>query len=318
VGTRENQNNEIGVPLTLLSVQNEDFCVVEMGMRAKGEIEWLSYIAEPEMAIITSSGTSHIERLGSKENIFMAKTEILKYTKAFAILPNTRDFCELDCKNLKKIHVGNNTECCLSEIEQTNEELKFKINGKEFLIRSTLSHNAQNALFAYAVGKNYGLTDEEVKKGLMNWKQHENRGGLFFYKGVKVISDCYNASYESVIGAISSLSQQGNNGCKIAVLLGDMLELGENSPALHYAVGEYFADAGVDMIVSFGERAEKIADGFASKRGEENVLRFSDRSDALAPAKALAELLSEGDVLILKASRMIAAERVAEELKKLL
>jgi UDP-N-acetylmuramoyl-tripeptide--D-alanyl-D-alanine ligase len=164
-----------------------------------------------------------------------------------------------------------------------------------------------------------GIDPERIRRGLAAYRPVGLRQQMADVKGIKIISDCYNASPESMRAAAAVITTVAShrNGKKVA-LLGDMLELGENSPALHYAVGEYFADAEIDLLVSFGERAEKIADGFASKCGEDKVLRFPDRSDALAPAKALAAVLAEGDVLILKASRMIAAERVADELKKLL
>ena len=115
---------------------------------------------------------------------------------------------------------------------------------------------------------------------------------------------------------LTSVASRRNG--KTVALLGDMLELGSSSADLHFAVGKYFAEAGIDRLVSFGERAEKIADGFASVKGDDLVCRFPDRSDATAPARALADILEAGDTLILKASRLIAAERVAAELKNLL
>jgi len=180
-------------------------------------------------------------------------------------------------------------------------------------------HNVAAALAGVAVGCMLGIDSERIRRGLAAYRTVGLRQQMTDVGGVKIICDCYNASPESMKAAASVLSTVAShrNGRKIA-LLGDMLELGQKSPELHYAAGIVFAEAGTDVLVSFGERAEKIADGFASVCGEERVLRFKDRSDPTAPAEALKRILEPGDTLILKASRMIAAERVAEELKKLL
>jgi UDP-N-acetylmuramoyl-tripeptide--D-alanyl-D-alanine ligase len=329
--TEGNFNSVIGLPMSLLTLPDDaDFAVLEMGMTGPGEIKLLSDIACPEIGVITTIGTAHMELLGSRENIASAKLEIKSSLAEDGHLLLCGGEPLLANESVKDNRVSyfstddKNSDYFACKITADEAGMTFDASCKgeiiyDLEIPAIGKHNVAAALAGVAVGRMVGIDTERIRRGLAAYRPVGLRQQMAEIKGIKIISDCYNASPESMRAAAAVLSTVAShrNGKKVA-LLGDMLELGENSPALHYAVGEYFADAGIDIIVSFGERAEKIADGFASKRGEENVLRFPDRSDALSPAKALADLLSEGDVLILKASRMIAAERVAEELKKLL
>ncbi len=306
-GTQGNYNNEIGVPLTVLSTNNEKFCVVEMGMRARGEIEWLSYISEPDLSVVTSCGTSHIETLGSAENIFKAKMEILKSTKSCCVLPSEISFREYECGSLKKILVGKYGEYYATDVKSSEETVSFKINGYDFSIESTYRHNAENALFAYAVGWYYGLTDAEIKRGLEKWRQRENRGGVLYYRGIKIINDCYNASYESVLSAISSLADLKKENTKAAVLLGDMLELGEMAEQLHYNVGVFCKQKKIDKLFAIGNYAKDIILGY----GEGDVL---DNEEGIAE-KAIKEL-KEGDILLVKASHAMNFEKIIENMRE--
>ena len=305
-GTEKNHNNEIGVPLTLLSAQNVDFCVVEMGMRALGEIEWLAYLSEPELSVITSCGTAHIERLGSIENVFKAKTEILKYTKKACVLPCEKGFIEFDVGELNKILVGEGGNCFCEGIRRKEGQINFQINGQELTINSIYEHNAKNAVFAYAVGKYYGLSDSEIREGLKKWKPSENRGEIFYYKGVTVINDCYNASYESMISAISSLPALVNGNCRIAVLLGDMLELGKDAERLHKCVGACCKEQKVDMLFATGKYAKHYLNGYDG--GTE--LQYDEIKDTVF------NILEPGDVLLVKASHAMNFEKITNDLRE--
>ena len=329
--TEGNFNSVIGLPMSLLTLpEDADFAVLEMGMTGPGEIKLLSDIACPEIGVITTIGTAHMELLGSRENIAAAKLEIkssLAENGHLLLCGNEPLLADEGKKDARVSYFStddNNSDFFAAKITSDVGGMTFDAYCKgeviyDLEIPAIGKHNVAAALAGVAVGLMVGIDTERIRRGLAAYRPVGLRQQMADIKGIKIISDCYNASPESMRAAAAVLSTVAShrNGKKIA-LLGDMLELGKNSPDLHYAVGEHFADSGVDLLVTFGERAEKIADGFASKCGEEKVLRFSDRSDAQAPAKALVQILREGDVLILKASRMIAAERVAEELKKLL
>ncbi len=328
--TEGNFNSTVGLPMSLLTLpEDADFAVLEMGMTGPGEIKLLSDIAEPEIGVITTIGTAHMELLGSRENIAAAKLEIKSSLAADGqlLICGNEPLLENEWKKDERVRY-------FSADDKTADYLAYNINSDEsgmtfdascrgkmiydLEIPAVGKHNVAAALAGVAVGCMIGIDSERIRRGLAAYRTVGLRQQMTDVAGIKIITDCYNASPESMRAAASVLSTVAShrNGKKIA-LLGDMLELGNQSPELHYAAGVAFAEAGTDMVVSFGERAEKIADGFASVRGEKSVMRFPDRSDAQAPAKALFEIMRPGDTLILKASRLIAAERVAEELKKM-
>ena len=328
--TEGNFNSTIGLPMSLLTLPADaDYAVLEMGMTGPGEIKLLSDIAEPEIGVITTIGTAHMELLGSRENIAAAKLEIKSSLAKDGklLLCGNEPLLQDEWKKDARVHY-------FSTDDKTSDYLAFNIKSDEsgmtfdascrgrllydLEIPAVGKHNVAAALAGVAVGLMLGIDSERIRRGLAAFRSVGFRQQMTDVGGIKIITDCYNASPESMRAAASVLSTVAShrNGKKIA-LLGDMLELGERSPQLHFEAGVAFANAGTDLLLSFGERAEKIADGFASVCGEEKVMRFSDRSDAVSPAKALFGILRPGDTLILKASRLIAAERVAEELKKM-
>lgn len=329
--TEGNFNSTVGLPMSLLTLpEDADFAVLEMGMTGPGEIKLLSDIAEPEIGVITTIGTAHMELLGSRENIAAAKLEIRSSLSenGHLLLCGNEPLLENEWRHDGRVSYFSadvtNVDYHAYNITSDEGGMTFDAScrGRMFYdleIPVIGKHNVAAALAGIAVGCMIGIDEERIRRGLAAYRPVGLRQQMADVCGVRIISDCYNASPESMRAAASVLSTVASHRSgKTVALLGDMLELGLKSPELHYAVGEAFADAGIDLLVSFGERAENIADGFASICGEDKVLRFKDRSDASAPARALAEVLESGDTLLLKASRMIAAERVAEELKKLL
>ncbi len=329
--TEGNFNSVIGLPMSLLTLpEDADYAVLEMGMTGPGEVKLLSDIAVPEIGVITTIGTAHMELLGSRENIAKAKLEIKSSLseEGVLLLCGNEPLLEKEWKTDKRVRYFS-TDAKTSDYHAyniTSDEAGMTFDAScrgrmiyDLEIPTIGKHNVAAALAGVAVGCILGLDDDRIRRGLAAYRTVGFRQQMTDAGGIKIITDCYNASPESMRAAAAVLSTVAShrNGRTVAVL-GDMLELGENSPELHYAVGVTFAEAGTDILLSFGERAEKIADGFASKAGEAKVLRYKNRADALTPAKALAELLEPGDTVIFKASRMIAAERIAEELKKLL
>ena len=329
--TEGNFNSTVGLPMSLLTLpEDADYAVLEMGMTGPGEIKLLSDIASPEIGVITTIGTAHMELLGSRENIAKAKLEIkssLAENGHLLLCGNEPLLADEGKKDPRVSYFSadaQNIEYYAYNISNYEGGMTFDASclGNHLYdleIPAIGKHNVAAALAGIAVGFMMGLDEERIRRGILAYRSVGLRQQMTDVGGVRIISDCYNASPESMRAAASVLTSVAShrNG-KTVALLGDMLELGASSAELHYSVGKYFADAGVDRLVSFGERAEKIADGFASVKGEDCVSRFPDRSDATAPARALAEILEAGDTLILKASRLIAAERVAAELKNLL
>lgn len=307
-GTRENENNEIGVALTLLSIKNEDFCVVEMGMRGLGEIKWLSYIAEPYIAVITNCGTAHLGRLGSRDNIFKAKTEIFEYTDGFALMPSDDRFKALKIPQ-KTVFVGENGDICAKNITQKDNKINFDIVCEAgvyegFEIKTVAQHDVNNASYAFAVCRIIGVDVEAIKKGLSKFENVGLRQRLEYVENIEVLVDCYNASYESMVSAVvSAVEYAKSKNKRCAVVLGDMQELGENDADFHREIGRICKSCGVSKLYSAGENAEMYLYGF------EGGIMAKCKEDL---ARIILKELNEEYVLLVKASRKCQFEKIVE------
>ena len=313
VGTYKNQNNEFGVPITLLEGQKCEFNVIEMGMRGLGQIDWLSSLCEPEISVITNVGSAHIEMLGSKENIFKAKTEILTYTKSFAILPYDERFGKFKNSKFKTIFVGNggDLECLNYRFIDNEIEFDIKCFGNQFSdfkIQSFSLHNITNSMFAIAVGIACGVNISDIKDSLWSYKGEKMREEIIQINGLTVINDCYNASYESMKSAIFNLKKYCEIKEKAAnVIIGDMLELGQASCELHYRIGEMAKDCGIKKLIAIGEYADNVLDGYMGG------IKCKTVNEA---AEFVRENLCENDVLLIKASRAMRLEKILCEMRK--
>ena len=311
IKTNKNENNEIGVPITLLKAINNDFCVVEMGMRGPNEIRYLSNICEPEASIITNVGTSHLEKLKSEENIFKAKMEILENTKKLAIIPYDKRFLNYNYDKIIPIFVGKDIRYC--ELKYTDHGMEFsvdyfgeKING--FNIEGFNLCNVTNALFAVAIGKNYQVPNDSIIEGLNKFKSENLHGEIVIIKGITIILDCYNASYESVKASLFSLKKYSEIKRKTSyLLLGDMLEIGEKSEEFHYRIGELAKDLSIKNVFATGTYAKNTLDGFIGGELVENDMSLSE--------KILASL-GENDVILVKGSRKMKLEKIIEQMKE--
>lgn len=308
-GTYENQNNEIGVALTLLSIKNEEICVVEMGMRGLGEINWLSYISEPNVSLITNCGKAHIGILGNEDNIYKAKTEILNYTKEYAILPNEDRFKKIDNIKLKKIYIGNNGNYNAKNIKAEKHGFSFDINEcQNIKITGIYEHNIYNALNAYAVGRIFDVEDGLIKKGLEDYCQGNGRGKILTVRGREIIDDSYNASYESMSEALKSLSKYAKTNIKKPfALLGDMLELGKNSCEYHCNIGELCRKLEIEKIYVYGRFSKEYISGFG---GGVEIKDFSEIS------KIIINETDENCVVLVKASNAMRFDKIVEELRE--
>ncbi|MGB9976749.1 UDP-N-acetylmuramoyl-tripeptide--D-alanyl-D-alanine ligase [Thermovenabulum sp.] len=318
-----NFNNEIGLPLTLFNLEaHHDFGVLEMGMSGLGEIRRMSSIVEPEIAIITNIGVSHIEKLGSKENIAKAKLEVVEFLKDDGVLILNADSPELYAKKghipKKVIYFGVEK----GEVKGKNPRfledggMEFEIEGifgnHLFKIPLLGLHNVYNAIAAITAGFIIGLEAERIQEGLSRVSSTKRR--LEFKKtntGKVIIDDCYNASPDSMKAALEVLEKVGTRKTKAAVL-GDMLELGDISTDAHLEVGAFVA-AKVDKLIAVGERAKNIAEG-AIKNGlsREKVYYFNNKKDI--EEEKILDLLKDIDIILVKASRAMKFEDIVNML----
>lgn len=317
-----NQNNEIGLPLTLLGLEEHEVLVVEMAMRGRGEIAALCAIARPKIGVITNIGLTHLELLGSQEEIARAKGELLEAlpSDGWAIL-NEEDPWQRrlagSCRAQVLFYGG-----AASPVRALSVE-PLGLSGTRFVLctpRGEAScflplpgrHNVKNALAAAAVGHVLGLSPEEIARGLA---APEVTGGRVEVKrsprGFLVIDDSYNASPSSVAAALELLAAAPREGRAVAVL-GEMRELGWYTIPGHREVGTLAASLGLDLLCTVGELAEEIALGALSAgMKKEQVRSFATKEEV---AMFLNSFLAPGDVVLVKASRAAGLEELVEGL----
>jgi UDP-N-acetylmuramoyl-tripeptide--D-alanyl-D-alanine ligase len=320
--TEGNFNSDIGLPMTLLGLSEDDSAaILEMGMSAKGEIEYLSKIASPRIAVITNIGSSHIGLLGSREAIRDAKLEIREgLLKDGTLILNGDEPLLAGIDGATYVSFENeDADYYISGIVEGENGTAFDLSAKgnkyeSVLIPTVGEHNVLNAAYAFAVGSAAGLGEFEIRRGLLKYKSADMRQQIYNKGGKVILEDCYNASPESMIAAIKVLSgiASRNGGRKVAVL-GDMRELGSYSREEHRKVGAAVAAYSIDLLFTIGKDAKEIAESalyFGLEK--ENVYVFEDIDDVERIGKAIADVTGPSDVILFKASRAVALERVAK------
>jgi len=310
--TEGNLNTEIGLPKTLLALRPEhEAAVLEFGMSGRGEIEHLSNCAEPDIALITNIGVSHIEYLGSRENIRDAKMEITRGMKSGGTLILNGDEPLLaGIENAQYVSMND-----VHDIRECETYTTFGIGDTTDLMIPVIGrHNIFDAAFAYKVGKVLDMTDDEIRCGLSNFRNTGMRQNIYELNGYKVIEDCYNAAPESMEAAISVLNSFTTEGKKIAIL-GEMRELGQMSTELHTRVGKAVSEANVDILITFGKAAIEIANGAVQNGFIGEAHTFIDLTDVKPIGEMIKDMLSDGDIILFKASRAIQLERIINYLK---
>ncbi len=325
VKTQGNFNNEIGLPKTLLNITvDTDIAVVEMGMRGLGQIAELCEIAEPDSGLISNVGETHMELLGSMENIGKAKGEIVENLPAngFAVLNGDNEYVVAAASKTKaKVVFFGLSEACDyrgSDIVTTGLGTTFtcteKATGKAVQVKLQLigEHNVYNALSAIAGAACYGVTLEESVKALATARLTGSRQEIIYIGDITFINDAYNASPASMEAALKTLAEAkkaAKNARTIAVLA-DMLELGAISEDGHRRVGKWAVENDTDFILTYGDEAAYIADE-AKKLGG-NVQHCADRHEA---ANVLRTIANAGDIILLKGSHSMQVDKMLELFK---
>lgn len=323
--TEGNFNNEVGLPLTLLRLNsNHEICVVEMGMNHFGEIEYLSSIVEPDVAVITNIGDSHIENLGSRENILKAKCEIFSHMdpkKGYVILNGDDPLLEPLRASLpfQSVLVGTaeGLDYRATGVESDGEKsvrchVRTPRSGFDVEIPALGNHMLYPTLTAAAVAEHFGMTGGEIARGVLRFAPTKMRMNILKRgDGITILNDAYNANPQSMRAAVEVLSKSGGDD-KIAVL-GDMFELGPFAPTLHAGVGAYLGKAGIDCLVAVGELARHIYD--AAKDAMVPQVYWCETKEEAKPI--LAELVKPNSTILVKASRGMAFEELVDDLKRI-
>jgi UDP-N-acetylmuramoyl-tripeptide--D-alanyl-D-alanine ligase len=306
-----NLNSDIGLPLAVLGMEpGYSYAVLEMAMRARGEIRDLCRIAKPKIGVLTDISASHIGVLGSLEEIALSKAELLEFLPqdgtAFLcwdseMIRNVSQFA-----NCRKISYGFHEECdCRGfDIEPTGDtssRFRVRFRGSEFAFQLNMAgtHQVQNALAAVAIGFELGLSAEEIGCGLTNVTLSPMRQEIVKTKSLTIINDAYNASVKSMKAALDLLYATGK-GRKVAIL-GDILEMGEYGPEAHFEVGSY-ARQKADALVAIGSLGVHIKRGWdrAETQPSDSASWFLDKKSAM---DFIVRFLKRGDTCLVKASR---------------
>jgi UDP-N-acetylmuramoyl-tripeptide--D-alanyl-D-alanine ligase len=322
VASSGNENNDVGVPLTLLKGDTTTAAyVVEMGMRGLGEIERLSRCAEPDVAVITNIGTAHIGRLGSREAIARAKTEITAglAPQGLVVIAAGDPLLEAALARgwqgrVRRVALADETsgfDADLSAVDlvgalEEGQQLRLD-QGPPLPLPLEGRHNARNFLLAVAVARDLGVQLAEHGAAAWDVAVPGGRSRRLQVAGIEVLDETYNASPESMLAALELLAHQplAAGGRRYAVL-GTMLELGEHSLALHRQVAERAKQLQLDGLVIVDGGAE----GEVMQAAAEGLPRLARVAKPEAAAVALGAWLCPGDVVLLKASRAVALERL--------
>ncbi len=314
-----NYNNHIGLPLSVFNIEKKhEIAVFEMGMSDLGEIDLLASIIKPDVAVITNIGLSHIERLKSQKNILKAKLEVTNYftNKNILIINNDDVLLKTFAKESKgyklvKIGFNKNSDLIISQINHRGDEgiifsLDKENHSYNFQMKVMGNHNVYNAAMAIAVGIQYQVDMNDIIEAISQFKGFDMRLNVEkSHNGVKILNDAYNASPDSMKAAIQTLTSI--KGQRHIAILSDMLEMGAFAEKYHKEVGDYTANAELDMLIAVGDTAEYIAIGAKASAKNMIILHFSDKNELL---KNLDELIMPGDVVLVKGSRGMRMEEI--------
>ena len=315
--TPANHNNDIGMPMAVLSIpEDTEVAVLEMGMNHFGEISYLTNIGQPDLAVIINIGTMHIEHLGSREGIRQAKLEILEGLRPGGkiLLNGDDDMLWAVRENLPVpvVYFGTENEKCAVFGSHVCEEngLTFDVSTCKGDFKAALAlegtHYVVDSLAAVSVGLEMGVSLERITEALGCFRNMSGRQEIFESKGYTIIKDCYNAGPESMAAALAVLGKR--KGRRIAVL-GDMLELGDRAPEEHFRVGTAAAK-NADLLFAYGPHSKDMKDG-ALNGGMDagNVFASEDRQ---ALVKELKKQAKPSDVLLFKGSHGMHMEIALE------
>ena len=328
--TSGNLNNELGLPYTILSAPRDtEVLILEMGMSDLGEIATLSTIARPDIGLITTIGTSHLEHLGTRDNICRAKMEITEGMANDALLLLSGDEPLLARERSHPL----SPHYISTEKALDHYAINIRLSANESVFDAVLSgtvienlsipmagkHAVSAALFALAVGHALGLDAETMRQGLLQYMPSGLRQSVRTVsvcgKDITLITDCYNAAPESMRAALSVCAMQAkaHHGRAVA-LLGDMKELGKNSEDLHRSVGAEAYAQGVSLLCTYGTLAASIAEGAHSAGMPRSNILMCKENEPAACASALANALQSDDTLLVKASRAMRLEDIISRL----
>lgn len=316
-----NYNNHIGVPLTLLNIDADDeFTVVEMGSNAHGEIAELSRIAEPDIAVITHIGTSHLAGLGDINGVSLEKSGIIAGLSDHGIVictaahNGTLERLRGIGKAVITFGLDDNADVFASELVYEPGHIRFLTNDRcEVVLDIAGLHNVSNALATLAVVRRMGISSQAFAEAIRDFPGVVRRLTYAFVNGITIIDDSYNANPSSVTAALGELVSNDGLGRRVFIC-GDMGELGDACDDLHCALGREVAASGIDLFLAVGHKAALAANAaIEAGMGRSRVQRAVTSKRLARLAKSL---IHDGDVILVKGSRFMEMEKVIASLQR--
>ncbi len=311
-GTLGNMNNELGVPLTALSVsESDEAAVIEMGMRGLGQIEYLTQFITPDVAVVTNIGVAHLELLKSRENIARAKLELVDALGVDGVALLNGDepllYGARPEKNCRYFGFGEFNDYRAEQVEESSFTLCYPEGSLRICLQLEGQHQIMNALAAFGVGHILGISPEKLKEGIESFAGDGRRQFTETVGGVTVIDDTYNASPDSMAAALKVLA--GKQGRRVAVL-GDMLELGAYEEQGHKEVAALCNALAIECVIAVGTRSKTLYNAL-----DERIEKFyaPTREDAYP---LLEKAIHKGDVVLFKASNSMGLDQLAAALKE--
>jgi UDP-N-acetylmuramoyl-tripeptide--D-alanyl-D-alanine ligase len=312
-------NNDVGVPLTLFSIQPETrAAVVEIGTNAPGEIGCLTAVARPDVAIVTCVAPAHLQGLGSIEGVAREKSDLPRgvHEDGLCILngddANVRAMAEsLSCR-VEFVSTRGEADWFATEIQTVGEGTTFRLKGGRVVeLPRAGMHNVYNALFVLAAAAELGVPEDDAIAALCAAKPASRRFEPKRAGGVDILDDSYNMNPESARAGLQALAGMPTKGRRI-IAFGEMLELGDHSYELHQQLGTAVWRAGIDVLVAVGAGSKPIADGAIAAGMPRACVHFVDSVES---AQALLlPMLRDGDRLLCKASRRVGLDRLVDAL----
>lgn len=316
-------NNNIGVPLTLLGAEaGTEIVVAELGSNSPGEISYLTRVAEPDIAVVTNVYPAHLEGFGDLQTIVKEKSSIAGGLKPGGILIANADIemlvnaCRAWNATLLTFGKSDSANYRIADIHLEGSTSRFTVDGAQVRLPLAGPGNVENALAAWAVCNQFGITVDEFAAAAETLPPVSMRTELLQIGNMTVLSDCYNANPASMKNALEILAGLDETGQRRLVFIcGDMAELGPQTERLHAELGAFVAGTEVELMVAVGELASIVAT--TAETSTERKLDIKCFGDTLSACKNLHKLIKDNDIVLVKGSRKAGLETIVEKLKEL-
>ncbi len=317
-------NNDIGVPLTILSATSDDkYLIVEIGANRLGEVNALARIAQPNIAVITSIGRAHLEGFETIENVAREKAMVLDHLQSDGVgiinvdAPQLRNYPG-QAQSMVLFGRAEDADFRLTDRGASDGAWWFEVNGKDrFSLRLPGAHNATNALAAVAVGRQLGFSNQKIKRGLAQCEPVAMRMTCHKLDEITIYNDAYNANPDSMLAALNTFTELTIDADRRVVILGDMLELGAKAEALHAEIGRAVIDLDqmlpIAHAVLIGPLSSATARVLTESWGPDRVTHLDELDEGTAAVAA--QIVQPGDTVLLKGSRSVGLERMLDALE---